>query len=153
MNIKNLFTLTVRAVDFNLVAQRPELLKQLRKLTLYAYSGLNREMNGLINTMSHRPVRAQVLLAYKQDKLVAWALLSREPSAMQFMHTDEYFHPSDGVLFEVFVHPDYRRQGIATELMKIARRKAGPYRLCVAPWDERSTSFYSTFKNYKNKWL
>jgi GNAT superfamily N-acetyltransferase len=153
MNLKNLFTLTIRALDFNLVPGKPELMKQLRKLTLHSYSGLNRELDSLIRLMDHRPVQAQVLLAYRDKKLVGWALFSKEESAMQFMNTWQRFKPTDGVLFEVYIHPDHRRQGIASELMKVARRKASGTRLCVAPWDERSRGFFSNFMNYRAKWL
>jgi GNAT superfamily N-acetyltransferase len=153
MNIRNFFTLTIRARDFNLVAHEPELMKKLRKLTLHSYSGLNRELDYLTKTALYRPVQAQVLLAYRQDKLVGWALLSKEESNMKFYYSDSQFRPSDGLLFEVFINPDYRRQGIASELIKVARRKAGATRLCVAPWDERSLGFYKKFSHYKSKWL
>ena len=54
---------------------------------------------------------------------------------MRFSNTWETYKPTDGILFEVYIHPNHRRQGIASELLKIARRKAGPSRLCVAPWE------------------
>lgn len=135
------------------MANQPELLKQLRKLTLHPYSGLNRELDNLLKLVAQRPVHAQVMLAYRQRKLVGWALLSKEDSAMRFAHTGEHYRASDGMLFEVYIHPDHRRQGIASELMKVARRKTGASRLCVAPWDERSTGFYSKFMHYRAKWL
>lgn len=153
MSPKNLFSLTIRALDFNLVPDKPELMKQLRKLTLHSYSGLNREMDNLLRLMDRRPVKAQILLAYRDQKMVGWALLSKEESVMQFTHTYERFQSHHGLLFEVYIHPDYRRQGIASELMKVARRKAGVSQLCVAPWDERSRSFYSQFLHYRAKWL
>ena len=153
MNLKNYSSLTIRARDFNLMAHEPELVKQLRKLTLHPYSGLNRELDSLTRMMQQRPVKAQVLLAYRQDKLVGWALFSKEKSDMTFSNTYERFDPNDGILFEVYIHPDYRRQGIASELMMVARRKAKPYRLCVAPWDDQSQKFYNTFTHYGTKWL
>lgn len=146
-------SLTIRAHDFNLVAQQPELLKKLRKLTLHPYSGLNKELDTLLRFTRQRPVKAQVLLAYSQNKLVGWALFSKEPSEVTYTYSEEPFKPTDGVLFEVYIHPDYRRQGIASELMMVARRKAGPYRLCIAPWNEQSRNFYDTFSHYKTKWL
>jgi GNAT superfamily N-acetyltransferase len=153
MNFKNLFSLTIRALDFNLLPQHPELVKQLRKLTLHPYSGLNKELTLLFRLMESRPVQSQILLAYRNQKLVGWALLSKERSYMVFSNTHSHFEPEDGMLFEVFIHPDYRRQGIGSELMKVARRKATPYRLCVAPWDAQSRGFYNNFLNYRNKWL
>lgn len=154
MNLKNLFTLTLRVVDFNLLPQHPDLIKQLRKLTLYRGSGLDRELDNLTKIIKTRPVKAKVILAYRQsNKLVGWGLLSKEHSAISFYETNEYFEPNDGMLLEIFIDPAFRRQGIGTEIMKVARRKAGPYRLCVAPWDTRSREFYKTFPNYNNKWL
>jgi GNAT superfamily N-acetyltransferase len=153
MNAKNFPALTIRARDFNLVAKQPQLLKQLRKLTLYPYSGLNRELDTLLPLSEQRRVKCQVLLAYQSKKLVAWALFSKEESSMRFAITHRRFQPHDGILFEVYVHPDYRRQGIASEMMKVARRKAGAFQLCVCPWDERSRAFYDTFCHYNAKWL
>ena len=153
MNLKNLFTLTIRARDFNLLPKYPELVKQLRKLTLHPYSGLNREMDVLFKLMEKRPVKAQVLLAYRNRKLVGWALLSRERSDMVFSHTWKRFEPEDGMLIEIYIDPTHRRQGIATELMKVARRKAGVRRLCVAPWDNSSRDFYNSFPTYNTKWM
>lgn len=153
MNLKNFVSLTIRALDFNLLPDKPELMKQLRKLTLHMYSGLNKEMDNLLRLMEQRPVKAQVLLACHNNKIVGWALFSKEDSSMQFSNTWERFRSSDGYLFEVFIHPAHRRQGIASELMKVARRKAGTSRLCVAPWDERSRGFYSNFLHYRAKWM
>jgi ribosomal protein S18 acetylase RimI-like enzyme len=159
MSVKNHSPLTIRARDFNLVAHQPELMKQLRKLTLHPYSGLNKELDTLLKIAQQRPVRAQVLLAYHQEKigtnpkLVGWALVSKEPSEVTYTNSLEPFHPTDGVLFEVYIHPNYRRQGLASQLIMVARRKAKPYRLCVAPWDEQSRSFYNAFSHYKTKWL
>jgi GNAT superfamily N-acetyltransferase len=152
MNIVNLLTLTIRVQDFNLIASDRGLIKKLRKLTLYPYSGMNKELNHLEKDAKVRAVDAKVLLAYRSGKLVAWALMSREESDFWFQNTG-YYNPHDGYLLEMFVHPKYQRQGIGTELMKVARRKAGITRLCVAPWDDASEKFYSRFKNYRAKWL
>jgi GNAT superfamily N-acetyltransferase len=110
-------------------------------------------VDNLLQLMQQRPVQARILLAYRNKKLVGWSLLSKETSAMYFNNTFRQFRPTDGMLFEVYVHPDYRRQGIASELMKVARRKTGIHQLCVAPWDGRSRSFYSKFLHYRAKWM
>lgn len=153
MYLENSSNLTIRSLDFNLLPSHPQLVKQLRKLTLHPRSGMNREMNVLFKIIEKRPVEAQVLLAYRSTKLVAWALLSREHSNMVFSNTWKHFEPTDGMLVEIYVDPTYRRQGIGSVLMKVARRKAGSRQLCVAPWDELSRAFYQTFPNYKNKWM
>jgi GNAT superfamily N-acetyltransferase len=147
------FHLTVRSLDANMLPVRPPLVQQLRKLTLHARSGLNRELDQLFELMQKRPVKAEVLLAYHQGKLVGWALLSREHSSMSFPTTWEHFYPSDGTLFEIYVDPAFRRKGIGTKLIQVARRKSKPYRLCIAPWDYQSRSFYGNFQSYGNKVL
>ena len=153
MNLKNLLTLTIRRQSFNLVARQPELLKQLRKLTLYPDSGLNQELDHLTQLAQQRSVQAQVLLAYRQTQLVGWALVSKEKSDFNFYNTDQAYDPSYGILVEMFVAPNYRRQGVGTTLMKVAKSQAKSERLCVAPWDDGSTAFFINFSHYRTKWL
>jgi len=151
--MKKSSSLTIGARDFNLVAEQPELLKQLRKLTLDPYSGMNQEINHLLKKIEYRPVSATALIASKDSRIVGWALMSREQSSFEFPTTGDYYYPADGMLFEMYIHPDYRRQKIGSELLRVARRKAFPVRLCVSPWDENSRKFYGNFKHYKAKWL
>ena len=154
MKKMNKFNLTMRSLDFNLLPRYPKLLQKLRKLILHRGSGMDRELDHLTKIMATRPVNAKVILVYRYPgKLVGWELLSKERSAISFWATSTYFEPHDGMLLEIFVDPKFRRQGIGTEIMKVARRKAGPYRLCVAPWDVRSRAFFRKFSNYQNKWL
>jgi GNAT superfamily N-acetyltransferase len=153
MNLRNLLTLTIRVEDYNLVAERPGFLAKLRKLTLNPYSGMNYELSNFERIKRQRKVFCQILTAYRSGKLVAWAMLSKEPTDYGFMNSPLGFKPSDGVLFEVFVHPEYRSQGIGTELIKVARRKAHGSRLCVCPHDSTSRRFYLNFENFKNKEL
>jgi GNAT superfamily N-acetyltransferase len=148
---ENSTPLTIRCLDFNIVLTKPELLSVLRKLTLYPYSGMNHELNSLECLSRIRPVKSQVLLAYYEQKLAGWALLSRETSTYGFHKAS--FKNGDGVLFEVFVEDEYRRKGIGTELIQVARRKANGDRLCVSPWNSTSDMFYDKFKNYKYKIL
>lgn len=149
MVFTNLFSLKIKTEDFNTVAQKPDLLKKLRALTLYPKSGLNFELTHLLESARVRNVNAKVLLAYHKKNIVGWALLSREKTDFSFPNYDGY-EPYRGTLFEVFVHPDYRRKGIGSSLVKAARKKAGSMRLCVAPWDYQSERFYMNFDHYKN---
>jgi len=153
MNIKNLLTLTVRTVDFNLVAKQPELLVQLRKLTLSPYSGLNYELNRMLEDVKTREVRCQVLLAYRFRKLVGWAILSKETTQYNFSRSFDGFKAENGMMFQVFVDPTYRRQGIASEIYKKAQHLANNELLHVCPWDERSTNFYARHTTTATKWL
>lgn len=150
MNLKNLLTLTIRVKDFNLVRQDAALVKKLRKLTLSPFSGMNYCLNGLERTAKTRPVDCKILMAYRNQELVGWALLSKEPTDFCFVGSIEGFNPGHGALFQVFVHPSHRREGIATELLKVAKKKASGSRLCVSPWDTGSESFYNHFSfNFK----
>lgn len=150
MNSTNLFSLKIKTEDFDIVATKPELLKKLRELTLHSYSGMNYELNHLTDSAKTRSVNAKILLAYYKRELVGWALMSREKSDFYFQHAYNGFDPSEGTLFEVFVNPDYRRQGIGGALMKAARKKAGSTRLCVCLWNYQSERFYQNFDHYKN---
>jgi GNAT superfamily N-acetyltransferase len=131
--------------------REPELLKKLRKLTLYSYSGMNHELNTLESIYKIRPVKCEVVLAYHEDKLIGWCLLNKETSTYTF--TNHSFRSGDGVLFEIFVDEKYRRQGVGTELIRTARRKTYGNKLCIAPWDYTSEQFYSKFKRYNHKKL
>jgi len=138
--------LTIRCADFNIVMKKPTLLKKLRKLTLYPYSGMNYEITSLESLSKKRPVKCEALLAFYDGELVGWALLSRETSSFGF--SNKPFKEGDGILFEIFIEDAYRRKRIGTKLLQIARRKSNGDKLCVAPWDFGSTRFYEKFKNY-----
>lgn len=153
MNLKNLLTLTIRTIDFNLVARQPVLLEKLRKLTLSPYSGLNHELNRMLEDVKQRSVDCQLLLAYRFRTLVGWAIISKETTHFRFSRSSEGFKSEYGRMFQVFIDPAYRRQGIASELFKKAQQMTGDETLCVCPWDERSEGFYSKFMDVKTKWL
>lgn len=150
---ENTEPLTVKVLDFNLVARKPMLLRKMRKLTLRPESGLNHELNHLLKTIKDSPVKAKVIAAYLGRSLVGWAILSREASDFNFPNTWNDFDPKDGVLFEVYVDPNHRRKGIGTEIIKVARKHAGPSQLCICPWDDQSRAFYASLKKYKTKHL
>lgn len=94
-----------------------------------------------------------MLLAYRFRTLVGWGIVSKETTNFKFSRSLEGFNSTDGKLFQVFVDPAYRRQGIATELFKKAQQIAGSETLCVCPWDDRSEGFYSKFPDVNTKWL
>ena len=144
MNLKNWLTLTIRTIDFNLVAQQPKLVAKLRELTITPWSGLNYEMDRMLQDVQEgKSVNCQTLLAYRFDKLIAWAIMSKENTNFHFVNSDTGFKADDGWLFQVFVEKDYRKQGIATELFNAAKKMAGEEVLCVCPHDKKSTDFYT----------
>ena len=109
MNLRNFLTLTIRTLDFNLVARQPVLLAKLRKLTLNPYSGLNCELNRMLEDVKERPVDCQLILAYRFRTLVGWGILSKETTTFKFSRSLDGFRSEDGKLFQVFVDPSYRR--------------------------------------------
>jgi GNAT superfamily N-acetyltransferase len=114
--------ITIRTLDFNKVAKQPSLLAKPRKLTLHPPSGLNYEMDTLLDIMEDRPVKAKAILAYSNITLIGWALLSKEPSDFWFPNSWNPFTPRDGWLFEVFVSAKHRRKGIGSKIFS----RAGP---------------------------
>lgn len=155
MNSDNLI---IRVQDFNVSVKNPELMAQLYQLTLFknkCVSGMTYELDKLSILSEKRYVNAKILLANRNNELVGWALLSREES--NFMNRfdprcSDWYNPNEhGSLFEVFIKEEHRRTGIATELLKVARRKASPYALCFVPHDPISYSFYNNFKHYDHR--
>lgn len=145
--------LTVRVSDFNLLAQRPGVIKKLRTLTLHSGSGMNNELDSLLHIVKRRPVDCKVIRAYIDSKLVGWAILSRENSNFNFPNTDNGFSSDQGVLFEVFVDPLHRRKGVGTKIMETAKKKSGRQPICLCPWNSTSRAFFNNFKKYNPKEL
>lgn len=152
-DLTGLTGLTVRVSDFNLVAQRPAVIKKLRTLTLNSTSGLNNEIDNLLNLVKRRPVDCKIIRAYLDSKLVGWAILSRENSDFNFPNTDNGFSSDQGVLFEVYVHPEYRRKGVGTKIIETAKKKSGKQPICLCPWNSTSRAFFNNFKKYNPKEL
>jgi|SRR5271166_698649 len=153
MNLRNFLTLTVRAVDFNLVAKQPDLVAKLRELTIASYSGLNYELNRMLKDVEERSVNCKILLAYRFKELVGWALLSKEDSDFHFSHEIPHFRGTDGWMFQLFVNPKFRRQGIGSELFKLAEKLIGGDPICVSPWNDASSQFYDNFPNSNQRAL
>lgn len=152
MNSENSFPLTVRITDFNLVAKRASFIQQLRSLTLYSGSGMNHELNHLLVSAKTRMVNCKIISAHHHGEMVGWALLSKEATDYHFTRSNA-FNPKQGVLFQVFVNPAFRRKGIGTALMKAAKRKAGTSKICVCPWDYVSEGFFNNFEHYRHQKL
>lgn len=140
MNLKKFLTLTIYVEDYKMVATRPELIKKLRTLTISRYSGMNYELNNFEKINSFRKVNCKILTAYNLNKLVGWALLSKEPSNFTFQRSFNGFEANDGAMFQVYVDYPYRKQGIANELLKVAMRKEP--KLYVCPHDDLSHALF-----------
>lgn len=145
--------LIIRVEDYNDIVNKPELIKKLRKLTLNHFSGMNHELDSFEKITQVRKVECKIILAYVKNELAGWALLSKEPSTYCFSKSLKGYDPTYGILFQIYVNYVYRRQGIGSELIKVAKRKAGPYKLCICPWNSVSNKFYNKFKFYEYKKL
>lgn len=143
--------LIIRVKNFNEIANDLILLKSLKRLTLNYFSGMSHELRSFEKISKIREVKAKIILSYIKNELVGWALMSKEPSDYFFKKLPQGFDPSYGVLFEIFISYFYRRQGIGTEMLKVARRKADPYKLYFVPWNNISDKFYNKFKRYNYK--
>lgn len=145
--------LLIRVRDYNEIHDNKPLLKTLRKLTLHKWSGMNHELNKFEDLIEEREVKAKIITVAYERNLVAWAILSKEDSDFGFSPSSEGYRSTDGLLFEIFVDYKYRKMGIATEVLKIAKRKANVSRLCVCPHDKASNAFYDKFNNFPMKRL
>src|SRR5580698_5625122 len=107
MNLINWLTLTIRVVDFNLVANQPDLIGKLRFLTLSPTSCLNHELDWMLKEAPTRHLDCKVFLAYRFRSLIGWGLLSKEDSNFEFTEGsfDSVFRKQDGYLFQVFIEP------------------------------------------------
>ena len=153
MNLYNYSDLTIAVDGYDSVAAIPGMLQSLRQLTLEPTSGMNHELDSFARISQTRSVGALILTANTLDSLVGWALLSKEESDFVFIHSDNGFSPEDGMMFQVYVHPWYRKRGIASRLLQVARSKAGDDRLCVCPHDGPSYRFYDNFQHLEPKHL
>lgn len=153
MNLKNLFTLTIRTEDYNLVADRPGFLRELRELSFGPGAGMCHELDNFEKIRQERKVNAEIITAYRSGELVGWALLSKEKSSFCFERNYDGYSPEYGYLFEVFVDWGHRRQGIGSALLKAAQKRVGKEALCVCPHDNTSTNFFQKFSNINNKWM
>ncbi len=133
-----------KIMDLNKVLKDPELLASLLKLTLHSFSGMQTEIASLKRISRYRLVKAKIVLARTDtDDIIAWTLLSREKSKR---------YPTDisGALSMTFVHKKYRRLGIGSQLLKIAKRTSSPTRVIVIPWNWASRDFFKTIKGIRS---
>lgn len=142
----------IKVASFSTIVKKPSLIKKLRELTLYYKSGMNYELDSFMEILKTRAPKVKILTAYKGRKLVGWALVSKEPSDFYFPNRDGY-QPDLGTLFQVFVDNDFRKQGIATNLLKVAQKIAKDDYLCICPHDYTSRKFFDNFKDFKTKSL
>jgi GNAT superfamily N-acetyltransferase len=154
MTLKQL-PIKIENVPFNSIINNQDLINRLRKLTLHGEdeldSGMLYELDRLLYEASFRTIDCQLLIVYLEQTVVAWAIFSKEGSDFDFM--SGHFESDSGILFELYVDPDYRRCGIGSTLIKKAKQQAGDQKLVVSPWDSSSSHFFSKFAEFQLKFI
>lgn len=145
----NLLPLTIRSVDFNLIAKKPSWIDKLRKLTLHSYSGMNYELNHLLQDIPFKKVKARVILAHHHKELAGWGIISNEDSNFGFAGAKVPYSSSHGWLFEVYVDLNHRRKGIGSEIFRKAQKLIKNDNICVSAWSEESKRFYNKKSNIR----
>lgn len=115
-------TLKISSIDAYKALKNETLIKNFRKLTIYADSGLNKELDRLIKISKTRKPNAKMVMAHVENNMVGWCLLSREPSTFNFTNGQysEYLS-KEYTLLELFVSSKHRGMGIGTALIKRAK--------------------------------
>jgi GNAT superfamily N-acetyltransferase len=119
------------------VFDTPELYAKLIKLTFTGYSGMRTEMKWLKQLHQQRKINAKAIVAFDDQKPIAWALLSKEN-----IGNPTYRFNKNSSLFEIYVKQSYRRQGIGSKILKRAKRTSLNNPIAVVPWDYVSQNFY-----------
>jgi len=139
----------VRSLDKNI--KNLEFMSCLRRATLHPSSGMNKELNALTARKNYGDViDAKAIILYSAEEVLAWALFSREESNCCFNYK---FKPSQGILFQIYVEPKYRKLGFAQKIINKAAKMAKGRPLCVIPWDDQSHAFFIKNKDLKLKSL
>ena len=138
-----------KTIPLSEVFANSKLHRQLRKLTLDHWSGMNYELNYLERTNEIRSIDAKAILALVDDKIAGWALLSNEDGANCVYESNHLgigltsYKAFQGSLFEIYIDRSHRKQGVGTAILKKAKRLTPRKKLVVVPWDTASRKFYT----------
>lgn len=139
-------TVKITTIDANKALQNHYLIKSFRRLTLYQFSGMNCELDDLLDLAKNKKINAKMVMAHINNVMVGWALMSREPSNFRF--TKGLYDKNVAkkyTLVEIFINPKYRRKGIGTAILQRALKltsitKHQPF--AVAPHDDPSENLF-----------
>lgn len=147
--MQNNFRIVVN--NLNELINNTDFMSVIRKLTLHESSGMNKELDALIQKKNiNGIIDAKAIVAFSDQEMLGWALFSREDSSCCWNYK---FNSNQGILFQIFVKPELRKTGIASKLLIKAGRLAGSKPLCVIPWNDDAIAFYRKNKNVKLKSL
>ena len=119
--------LSLKTFEMDEVLKDDAFVARLRQLSLGGFSGMNVALNAFIAEKDNRHIDAKAIVAYMVDKhglgenlsnARGWALWTKDES------TDR-FRKKSGIIFQVYVESSYRRQGIASKLLKKAVALSG----------------------------
>lgn len=133
-----------QVIDANIAFQSDELIETLRELTLHPGSGMHCELDTMMDALdAGKEIDAFFIFARVEKRIVGWALLTSEDSTSYFVESGRLvrFNKSMGSMFQVFVLPHYRREGIGKHLLYLAKSIAFG-EVIVVPWDKASKAFY-----------
>jgi GNAT superfamily N-acetyltransferase len=129
--------ISLRVYEMDVILRNELLLSTARRLTLYSTSGMNIALNRYQAEGTGRSLKAKGLFAYKGEVAVGWCLLTQEGDGMDFS-------PADGfACVQIYVDPDYRRQGIGATLLKEATALAHGHIIKCYHWS--NPSFFNPF--------
>jgi GNAT superfamily N-acetyltransferase len=115
--------------------------EQLKSLTLAPSSGMSM-------MLKHFPTVFDCWIAYDGFTPVGWSLRTHTTVGRGRGHEDD--EPREGDLM-TYVHPDYRRMGIGTDLVTEIEATHGEG--LIFAWDDRSIAFYEkAAPGWENVW-
>jgi GNAT superfamily N-acetyltransferase len=128
MSVFNPTKIKLDIIEMDEIVRSTEIMKTCRALTLGGVSGMNSALDYYKLLAGTRSINALGIFANYGSICVGWALFTYEDD--QF-----YFTARDGnVCTQIYVHPNYRRQGIGKKLMDKATILAKPDTMNVYAW-------------------
>jgi GNAT superfamily N-acetyltransferase len=120
----------LQVIPINQVISSPELLKIARRMTLDAWSGMNKALNMYELYAPTRTIDATAIFAVYHQEYIGWCMLTAEGDGLCFWARDNY------LCTHTFVRPDYRRLKVGTKLMDKALELASQRKVKVYSGNE-----------------